>query len=144
MRNHLSIRIAAGALIAMLAGCGGVSHETVSGKVTLDGAALPAAKVFLVPQNPPTEANADPSVKGPFVGVTNDQGQFEIGPVGNAGGGAPSGAYTLTITTAWLEGADEMSVTPPQKVPAPYSGGVDFEVPAGGKSDANFDLSSKR
>ncbi len=143
MHGRLLIRIGAVALISMFAGCGGVSLEAVSGKVTLDGAPLPAAKLFLVPKNAPTGANADPSVKGPFLGVTNDRGQFEIGPVGEAGGGAPPGAYTLTITTAWLDGADEMAVTPPQKVPAPYFTGVDFTVPAGGKSDANFDLKSK-
>jgi hypothetical protein len=137
------IHFGAVALISTFVGCGGAGLETLSGKVTLDGAPLPGAKLFLVSKNAPAGANADPTVKGPFVGVTNEQGQFEIGPVGQAGGGAPPGAYTLTITTAWLEGADETSVTPPQKVPPPYSAGVDFEVPDGGKTDANFDLKSK-
>jgi hypothetical protein len=142
MHNRLLTRIGALALIAMIAGCGGVSLETVSGKVTLDGAPLPKAKVGLIPKNPP-QNTSDPNAKGPFLAVTDEQGQFKIGPVGDTGGGVPPGAYTLTITTAWLDGGDEMSVTPPQKVPAPHSTGVDFEVPAGGTDAANFDLKSK-
>jgi hypothetical protein len=135
-------RIGAFALIAMIAGCGGTSFETVSGKVTLDGAPLPKAKVLLVPKNPPPNSS-DPNAKGPYIGVTDDQGQFEIGLVGDTGGGVPTGTYTLAISTAWLDGGDETSITPPQKVPAPHSTGVDFEVPQGGTDAANFDLKSK-
>jgi hypothetical protein len=142
MYDRSLTRISALALMALIAGCGGASRETVSGKVTLDGAPLPKAKVLLVAKNPP-QNNSDPNAKGPYIGVTDDQGQFEVGPVGDTGGGVPPGAYTLTITTAWLDGGDEMSVTPPQKVPAPHSTGVDFEVPAGGTDAANFDLKSK-
>jgi hypothetical protein len=142
---HVRLRsgIGALALIVMIAGCGGVSLDTVSGKVTLDGAPLPGAKVLLVSKNASPSADADPNLKGPFLGVTDDQGQFDLGPIGQPGGGVPPGAYTLTITTAWLENVTETSVTPPQKVPAPHSTGVDFEVPDGGKTDANFDLKSK-
>ncbi|HMP08126.1 MAG TPA: hypothetical protein PJ982_17395, partial [Lacipirellulaceae bacterium] len=96
MHGRLLICLGAVALVSMFAGCGGVRLETVSGKVTLDGAPLPAAKAFLVPKNPPIGAGADPNAKGPYLGITNDQGQFEIGPVDRAGGGAPPGAYTLT------------------------------------------------
>jgi hypothetical protein len=143
MRDCLLSRFGAFALILMLIGCGGVSRETVSGKVTLDGAPLPGAKLLLVAKDAPRTAAADPSVTGPFLGVTNDQGEFELGPIGQEGGGVPAGAYTLTITTAWLDGGDEMSVTPPQKVPPPHSTGVDFELPDGGTDAANFDLKSK-
>jgi hypothetical protein len=136
-------RIGAFALISMLAGCGGVSLETVSGKVTLDGAPLPAAKLLLVPKNAATSPDADPNAKGPFLGVTDDQGNFELGPIGDEGGGVPAGAYMLTITTAWAVNADETTPAPPQKVPPPHSTGVDFEVPDGGTDAANFDLKSK-
>lgn len=121
---------------AVLAGCGGGSgSETVSGKVTLDGAPLPNARVMLIP--------VDTAIKGPFLAVTDGQGAYSIGPIGEPGGGAPAGAYRLTIGTAFTSGGDENAVPPPERVPTPYPQGVDFEVPAGGKSDANFDLTSR-
>jgi hypothetical protein len=132
------------ALLVTVVGCGGgVSFETVSGKVTLDGAPLPAATLMLVPTNPPTDPEADPKSKGPFLGKTDDQGQFSMGSIDDPGGGVPAGSYRLTMTTAHVEGADETTVFPPEKVPQPYPSGVDFEVPDGGTSDANFDLKSK-
>jgi hypothetical protein len=120
------------ALVSM--GCGGGS-ETVSGKVTLDGAPLPAAYLTLVPK--------DRKVKGPFIAKTDEQGQFAFGSIEEPGSGAPAGAYTLSITTAHSEAADEDTPPPPQRVPPPHSTGIDFEVPEGGKSDANFELRSK-
>jgi hypothetical protein len=144
MRYRLISTWGALALVATIAGCGsGVSYETVSGKVTLDGAPLPLAKVMLVSKNAPNTGDADPDVKGPFVGTTDDQGLFELGPITDPGGGVPPGAYTLTMTTAWLESPTETSVSPPQKIPPPHSDGVDFDVPDGGNDAANFDLKSK-
>jgi hypothetical protein len=136
--------LVAAAFGALLLGCGdGADLETVSGTVTLDGAPLAGAKLTLVRNPPPTTANTDPRVDGPFLGETNDQGQFTMGPIGDPGGGAPAGAFTLRITTAFAETFDENTVVPPERVPAPYPAGVDFEVPDGGKTDANFDLKSK-
>ena len=59
-------------------------------------------------------------------------------------GALPVGAYTLGITTAFGGGADEFAPPPVERVPPPHSSpGIDFEVPDGGKTDANFDLTSK-
>lgn len=127
-------------LLASFAGCGGASYETVAGKVTLDGAPLSGAWLSLSSKTPPP-ADADIAVKGPFLGQTDDQGQFSFGPVGNPGGGVPAGAYTLRITISKTD--NEMVAPPPEKVPLPYSQGVDFEVPDGGNDAANFDLKSK-
>jgi hypothetical protein len=122
---------------AALIGCDGSGSETVSGKLTLDGAPLAEAHIGLVPK--------DATVKGgPFVGDTDDQGQFTLGPPGDPTGGVPAGAYSLSITTAYSGSGSETAVTPPERIPAPYTTGVDFEVPAGGTTAANFDLSSKR
>lgn len=75
MPSHLLNRIAALVLLLTLAGCGnGVSYETVSGKVTLDGAPLPNAKLMLVSKNAPNTADADPNATGPFIATTDDQG----------------------------------------------------------------------
>lgn len=131
-------------LLAVLGGCGGgVDLEAVSGKVTLDGAPLPDATLMLVPNPPPTTADADPRAKGPYVARTDSAGQFALGPISEPGGGVPAGTYTLTITTAHVESYDENTVVPPERVPPPYPSGVDFEVPDGGTSEATFDFSSK-
>jgi hypothetical protein len=117
------------------AGCSGGGSETASGKVTLDGAPLPAVYLSLIPKNP--------EVKGPFIARTDDQGQFSFGTIDKPESGVPAGAYTLSMTTAHNEVADEGTPTPPQKIPPPHSTGIDFEVLAGGTSDANFELKSK-
>jgi len=145
MRIRLVSGIIVAPLLLLIAGCGGsgVSFETVSGKVSLDGAPLPAATLMLVPTSPPTGEDADPKAKGPFLAKTNEQGEFSIGPIGEAGGGVPPGAYKLTITTAHVEGADETTIAPPERAPQPYPSGVDFTVPDSGTTEANFDLKSK-
>lgn len=108
----------------------------VSGAVTLNGQPLTAAYVMLIP--------ADAAVKGPFLGKTDEGGHYEIGLVGEPGGGAPAGAYNLFITTAHSEEAEhESAVMPPERVPAPYQSGVPFEVPDGGATDANFEVGAK-
>jgi hypothetical protein len=122
-----------------LAGCGGGGLETVSGKVTLDGAPLAGARVTLAPQN----VGNDPKKNLPLVGATDDLGMFTIGPIGDPGGGAPAGLYRLAITTAHTTDTRDNAVLPPERVPAPYPSGVDFDVPAGGTDAANFDLTSK-
>jgi hypothetical protein len=133
-----SLRWAGFVLFAVtLAGCSGGGLETVEGVVTLDGAPLPKAHVALVPSDPAA------TNKGPFVGDTDDQGRFSIGPIGDAGGGIPVGAYRIMISTAYTTDGSETAVAPPERVPQPYPAGVDFEVPAGGTTDANFDLKSK-
>jgi hypothetical protein len=111
--------------VLISAGCGGDGSETASGKVTLNGAPLPAVYLSLIPKNP--------KVKGPFIAKTDDQGQFSFGTIDEPGSGVPAGAYTLSMTTAHSEMADESTPTPPQKIPPPHSTGVDFEVPAGGQ-----------
>jgi hypothetical protein len=129
------------ALSATLLGCGGGnSSEGVAGKVALDGAPLAGARVVLVPKD-----RTAPGMKsGPFMAETDAQGAFALMPITGDADGAPPGAYTLTITTAWTKDTSEGAVLPPEKVPPPHSTtGVDFEVPAGGTADANFELKSK-
>jgi len=86
-RSLLLGALALCALVSM--GCGGA--ETVSGRVTLDGAPLPAAYLTLVPK--------DPKVKGPFIAKTDEQGQFAFGSIEEPGSGAPAGALTTRINT---------------------------------------------
>jgi hypothetical protein len=130
------------ALAAVGCGGGGVSLEPVEGRVTLDGAPLVNASVHLTPKDP--AALQDKDRQGPFGGMTDDQGMFELGGPENPGGGVPAGAYTLGITTQINTSGDENAPLPVERVPPPHSSpGVDFEVPDGGKTDANFELTSK-
>jgi hypothetical protein len=136
MHDRLLIRIGALALIALIAGCGGASLESVAGKVTLDGSPLPDVYMTLAPK--------DASASERYAAKTDASGSFSFGAADNPGGGVPAGAYSLSMTTAFDPNADEMTPAPREKVPAPYStGGADFEVPAGGTDAANFDLKSK-
>jgi hypothetical protein len=120
-------------------GCGGAGKETVAGKITLDGAPLTNARITLLPQ----DVGNDPKLNLPYVGSTDDQGHFSLGPLDSPAGGVPPGAYRLSITTAYTTDTRDNAVAPPERVPQPYSSGVDFTVPDGGASDANFDLKSK-
>jgi hypothetical protein len=120
--------------LAALVGCGGGSgSETVQGTVTLDGAPLPQVYLTLVPN--------DKEIKGPFTGQTDEQGRFTMGPMDNPGGGAPPGAYQLTLTTSRSDGL-ETSVPTSERVPEDQVL-RDLEIPEGGLPDLKIELESK-
>src|SRR5262245_19378333 len=82
-------------LVFCLACIGGCNSNTrlvpFEGKVTLDNKPLADATVLLSS----TRGNGP----GPFVGTTDKDGAFALGPVGKAGAGAVAGSYTVMITT---------------------------------------------
>jgi hypothetical protein len=129
-RTPSRIALACCALVAL--GCGGGGSEPVQGTVTLDGAALPNAYLTLAPK--------DQAIKGPFVGETDDQGHFTLGPMDTPAGGAPPGEYQLAITTSRSDGM-ETSVPTPERVPAGQRV-RDIEVPDGGLPDLKIELQS--
>jgi hypothetical protein len=140
MRKALScfaVCVAFGFLTSV--GCSGDSLVPVEGNVTLNNEPLANATVTLSP----VQATAP----GPFVGVTNSNGRYALGPVGNDGAGAASGEYFLIITTVKQPaGGMEDSPLPTQKeiVPSEYRNGTKrFNVPEGGTNQANFDLKSR-
>ena len=111
--------------------------QSVEGLVLLNGNPLPAAYLTLVP------IDEDGDVKGPFIGKTDEQGQFSLGPVGDPSGGVPAGKYQLAITTAHSDNAGmEDAVTPPERVPA-HARVRDLDVPDGGLRDLKLNLASK-
>jgi hypothetical protein len=111
----------------------------VEGKVTLNNQPLANATVTLSP----VQATAP----GPFVGVTGNDGQYAVGPVGDNGDGAAAGEYFLMITTVEQPaGGMEDSPLPTQKevVPIEFRNGTKrFQVPEGGTTEANFELKSR-
>ena len=118
-------------------GCGSASLEPVEGTVTLDGRPLAATYILFQP--------ATREIKGPFVGKTDNQGWFAMGPVGEAGRGVPAGVYRVSFTTAHsdqplLEGTKP----PPERVPARFrDASLEFEAPKGGTHQATFALKSR-
>jgi hypothetical protein len=62
-------------LAVLLAGCG-TSYKTapVSGKVTLDGKALPHARVMFIPELDPDNKNSLPA----SIGITDDNGHYSL------------------------------------------------------------------
>jgi hypothetical protein len=111
--------------------------EPVDGTVTLDGRPLAAAYVLFQP--------ATREIKGPFVGKTDEQGQFSMGPVGEAGRGVPAGAYRVSFTTAHSDQPlPEGTKPPPERVPAKYrDASMEFQTPEGGTREAKFVLESR-
>jgi hypothetical protein len=106
----------------------------VEGKVTLNNKPLADATVLLSP----TQANGP----GPFMGVTDQEGRYAIGPVDRAGAGAAADTYQLMITTAKPDPNNPDG--PPLKkelVPPKYRDGSErFSVPEEGTDAANFDI----
>jgi hypothetical protein len=128
-----------GICLACMAGCGGSSPlAPVEGVVTLDGKPLADAAIAFSP----TKATAP----GPFMATTDAQGRFALGLHDDPAGGAAPGEYSILITTVKPTGGMEDSPPPTEKelVPPVYRDGrTTFVVPAGGTSEANFDLKSK-
>jgi hypothetical protein len=134
--RFMNIRWLAAGFCALTAlGCGGgAGRETVKGTVLLDGAPLAECYLTLAPKNA--------EIKGPFVGKTDAQGHFTLGPIDDPDGGAPPGEYQLAMTTSHSDGM-ETSVPTPERVPA-NARVRDLEVPEGGLPDLKLDLSSAK
>jgi hypothetical protein len=117
----------------------------VSGKVTLDGKALVNATVVFYPIS-------DDKIPGPGSSAkTGPNGEYSLQPMAGNGAGAVVGKHKVCITA--YEGDGEVQSSAPDAVfrkpilPAKYSDLAKTEltcdVPAGGRTDANFELKSK-
>ena len=119
-----------------LAGCGsgggdGPELGTVTGKVTLDGEALPNAVVMFSPEGAP-----------PSFATTNSSGKYTLRY--SAGReGVPLGKCRVRINT-FSDGTDEGRPAGPEKVPTKYNNQTELtaEVKAGA-NEFDFPLDSK-
>ena len=95
MRKSRTRAAVAWLIVICLAGIAGCKRgrvlAPVEGKITLNNKPLADASVVLSPC-----AGNGP---GPFVGTTNTEGRFALGPVGKPGGGAAAADYMVMITT---------------------------------------------
>jgi hypothetical protein len=132
---HSRISVSLAAFAIAIAGCSS-DIVPVSGRVTLDGQPLSGATVTFQPVRDPS---AEPPSAPGSVGVTDDQGNYELRLVDPDQAGALVGDHAVTISTAVAAAEGE----PPQGERLPESwhdGSERFTVPAGGTSEANFDV----
>lgn len=131
------------ACVTLLAlGCGGEQAVPVSGKVTLNGAPLPNAKVIFQPV-----AKSGTETGPPSEGTTNAQGEYTLQLVGRGTPGAVVGSHRVSISALQGAAPDPKDDNPkPRKelVPERYNANTElkFDVPAGGTSKADFPLSA--
>ncbi|HJZ53840.1 MAG TPA: carboxypeptidase-like regulatory domain-containing protein [Gemmataceae bacterium] len=136
------------AVAVVAAGCGKGEYETasVSGRVTLNG--QPVAKVAVMFQPIAPEGNLNP---GPgSYGVTDSDGRYTLKLIGKETSGAVVGKHKVRIEVYTDPGdsSDDRPrkwVKPAVQIPTKYNQDkaiLEFEVPASGTDEANFDLKS--
>jgi hypothetical protein len=133
-------RLLLGCLLAVGLGCGSPKFVPVSGKVTLNGKALPGATVSFEPLG----ADDSPSSQPGSVGKTNADGAFTLKAVSGEGGAVP-GKHRVRIVVASADGDTDQrparggaAKTLPRRYNADSQ--LTFTVPAKGASDAIFEL----
>jgi hypothetical protein len=126
--------------LLVAAGCGGPKFVPVSGRVTLGNRPIARAKVLFQPLS--GELNPGPGSQG----ETDSDGRFTLQSMTGDRKGALVGKHKVSITA--YEGDGDIpssgSDMPFRKriIPDEYNvkSKLIFEVPAGGTSEANFDL----
>jgi hypothetical protein len=129
--------------ILFLAGCSGGSVAPVSGTVKLDGKPLPHATVVFQPDG------GGPNPGPGSTGKTDANGHYELQVTTTNARGAVVGKHKVSITA--YEGDGEPDSSAPNAtvfrkalVPVEYNANtkLTFDVPSGGSTTANFDLTS--
>ncbi len=123
--------------LILVVGCGKKlpPMSPVSGKVTLDGQALTAGQVALIPDvGIPTQESAkdQPPTAGLSAGQIGSDGTYKIFTAGKEG--APAGKYRVTVTPSMMPSADPK--TPPavafsRDFTDPRNTKLRIEVPSG-------------
>lgn len=131
-----------GGLVLLFAlGCGGSHLAQVSGKVTMDGKPLAGAVVSFTPMSD------EKSTESPLAssGTTNEKGEYTLETV-KGQKGAIVGKHKVSITLIVSDPESDERVRgkpiPKEGIPKQYNEQTTLtcDVPAGGRSDANFEL----
>jgi hypothetical protein len=124
-------------LPVLLLGCGkaGPKVAPVSGRVTMDNKPLANADITFSP----TESDPNNSANLESFGQTDEDGRYSLKMIQGKRDGAVVGANKVRISL--IERGGKLV----NRVPAAYnkSTSLTYTVPAGGSTEANFDLSSK-
>ncbi len=133
-------------LALVLGGCDASPFDVapVSGRVTLDGEPLANAKIAFSPM-----MQSDSPVVGPgSIGKTDEQGRYTLETF-HGDTGAVVGSHAVQMSTIEFGEVDEdterAEVIRPNLVPDKYraTGALTYEVPFGGSSTADFNLTSE-
>ncbi len=131
------------ALAVLLVGCeGGPKPVPVSGRVMLDNKPLPNAAVQFVP----AAGAKDNAPQISSVGTTGEDGRYSLvlNTDGTAKGAIP-GKYKVMIMLGARGSEGETKRTFHKQLPERYNRKTELEceVPAAGRDDANFNLTSR-
>lgn len=135
-------------LLASLAGCGGRVSAPVSGVVTLNGQPQEGIFIYFKPDLPP---GADP-LKGlsQSYARTDKEGKFSMKfmDADKDRSGALVTSHTVTADDERTFGSglepDPAGGTRPKRSRVPTGWSDRFEVPPGGSTEANFELSNRK
>jgi hypothetical protein len=125
--------------LLLLAGCGGSEKiAPVSGRVTLNGQPLVNAAVVFQPIA--TEGNLDPGAGSG--GRTDSDGRYTLTLAGKTRNGATVGKHKVRITLITETDSADDRPTRVKQLPAQFNRAtkLEYEVPAGGTSTADFPL----
>lgn len=130
-------------------GCGGEKFPfpKVTGKVTIDGQPGRNITLFFTPEVV-SSGGGSTSLPASF-GVTDSNGEFTLTTrAGTSRVGAAVGKHTVTFEGLEAIQGDQLAQMKPEdlpsaKLPKKYTNdGVEFVVPEGGTSEANFELTT--
>lgn len=140
--RYLPLLLLAGMISFSGCGDGRFVYAPVSGMVTLDGKPLALAKVIFIPQ--PDGINDGLTGKMSYC-VTDDTGHFDLKTI-NGDPGAKVGTNSVAILGELRDENEPMIIKRPEYLPARYYEGktLTFDVPRGGTTEANFDLTSDK
>ena len=143
MRTRAFIASLLAGLSLALSGCESPPYKVapVSGRVTLDDQPLADALVTFQPIGSKTNASKPNMQPGPgSFGRTDKDGKFSLRVVEPDQPGAVVGPHQVLISTATSNGGDGDRAVG-ERVPRRYRDGkLQFDVPTGGTTEANFDL----
>jgi len=136
-------RFAIVAAAALVLGCGGGDKIVpVSGTVKLDGKPLANATINF---QPTSTANNPKAGVGSY-GSTGPDGNYSLKTADTDKAGAVVGTHRVAIQIKQESDDRDPKLRPPPKLLPPkynLNTELEFKVPPGGSSTANFDLSSK-
>jgi hypothetical protein len=118
-----------------LGGCGGPSLVPLEGTVTFNGTPLAGATLTLQGATGPVEERI-------YVGQTDANGHYTVGPSWTSGVGVLPGSYQVFIQSVKLPDViTETTKLPPDPVPMQYrDGSQKLEVPVEGLTTADFNI----
>jgi hypothetical protein len=134
------LQVVAILVLVMLAGCQASDLVPVSGKITLDGKPLGGVAVTFQPQR--TEASKPVASTLGSTGVTDSEGKYTLRSMASDSVGAAVGEHKVYIGPTGRAANDVAPAAALELPSASRNGSLEFKVPAGGSSSANFDLKS--